>query len=96
MCQSPSCGLHAYRFGTMPDVERPSPLRAIRARCLDCCCWSTKEVAICKTPCVLNPFRFGKNPNYGEARRAKARLRMRERMKKTADDMAIQPLMGVR
>lgn len=41
-----------------------TPLRAIRAKCLDCCCGSPAEVSDC--PCVdcsLWVFRFGKNPN---------------------------------
>jgi hypothetical protein len=90
LCQSPQCGLYPYRLGRMPGTPGQSCLKAIRARCLDCVCWSTKEVAICKTPYVLNPFRIGKNPNYGESGRTKARLIMRERMKKTTDDKPIQ------
>lgn len=37
-----------------------SPLKAIRAKCLDCCCGQTKEVRECtlKT-CPLWPFRSG-------------------------------------
>ena len=41
-----------------------TPLKAIRLKCLDCCCGSSNEVSEC--PCVdcsLYPFRFGKNPN---------------------------------
>ena len=55
-----------------PDPnERPSsgmkignsPLRAIRAHCLDCVCGSYKEVELCTAPkCPLYPFRFGKRP----------------------------------
>ena len=41
-----------------------SPLRAIRAKCLDCCCHSAREVALCTTEhCALFHFRFGKNPH---------------------------------
>ena len=40
-----------------------SPLKAIRAKCLDCSCWQVKEVRLCPvTKCALYPFRFGKNP----------------------------------
>lgn len=40
-----------------------NPLRAIRAKCLDCCCHSAREVALCTTEhCALFHFRFGKNP----------------------------------
>lgn len=41
-----------------------TPLQAIRAKCLDCCCGQAKEVRFCVCPdCSLFPFRFGKNPN---------------------------------
>lgn len=40
-----------------------NPVKAIRAKCLDCCCGSTAEVASCSvTGCALFPFRIGKNP----------------------------------
>jgi hypothetical protein len=43
--------------------EITNPVKAIRAKCLDCCCGSTAEVASCTvTGCALYPFRFGKNP----------------------------------
>lgn len=39
-------------------------LRAIRAKCLDCCLGSTNEIKLCpSTECALYPFRLGKNPN---------------------------------
>ncbi len=41
-----------------------TPLRAIRAKCLDCCCGFANEVKLCTAEkCPLHPFRFGKNPN---------------------------------
>lgn len=41
-----------------------TPVKAIRAKCLDCCCWQQKEVKLCPiTDCPLYPFRMGKNPN---------------------------------
>lgn len=43
--------------------EITNPVKAIRAKCLDCSCGSTAEVAACTvTQCALFPFRFGKNP----------------------------------
>lgn len=37
-----------------------SPLKAIRAKCLDCCCGQTKEVRLCPLKaCPLWPFRSG-------------------------------------
>lgn len=40
-----------------------TPIKAIRAKCLDCCCGSSKEVELCPIPdCSLYPYRFGRNP----------------------------------
>ena len=39
--------------------EWPTPLTAVRSRCLDCCCGSAKEVALCTcTSCALWPWRY--------------------------------------
>ena len=41
-----------------------TPLKAIRAKCLDCCCGQAYEVKLCPcSDCSLYPFRFGNNPN---------------------------------
>lgn len=41
-----------------------TPLKAIREKCLDCCCSSAQEVRLCTCEkCALYQFRFGKNPN---------------------------------
>ena len=38
-------------------------MSAIREKCLECCCWSPKDVQECPCKdCVLYPFRFGKYP----------------------------------
>ena len=40
-----------------------TPIKAIRAKCLDCCCGSAQEVRLCTiASCPLYPYRFGKNP----------------------------------
>ena len=40
-----------------------TPLKAIRQKCLDCCCGQANEVKKCLcTDCTLHPFRMGKNP----------------------------------
>ena len=49
------------------NEDRPiirSPLKAVRLKCLDCCCGSWKEVedCACETTCFLWPYRLGKNP----------------------------------
>ena len=40
-----------------------SVLKAVRAKCLDCCGGSPAEVRECEiTHCDLHPYRMGKNP----------------------------------
>ena len=44
-------------------MER-TPLKAIRAKCLDCMCDQPQEVRLCPCePCPLWPYRMGHNPN---------------------------------
>lgn len=41
-----------------------TPLKAIRAKCLDCSAYQPKEVRFCSDrECSLYTYRFGKNPN---------------------------------
>lgn len=43
--------------------ERISRGKAIRLKCLDCCCGSAHEVKLCSVEkCPLHPFRFGTDP----------------------------------
>jgi hypothetical protein len=43
--------------------KRLTPIKAIRAKCLDCMGGSSKEVRLCNIPeCSLFPYRLGKNP----------------------------------
>ena len=40
-----------------------TPVKAIRAKCLDCCCGHPSEVRNCTTVnCSLHPYRMGKRP----------------------------------
>src|ERR1700704_5165854 len=40
-----------------------NPLKAIREKCLDCCCGNAAEVRKCvAVDCALWPFRMGTNP----------------------------------
>lgn len=46
------------------SIKRLSPVKAIKAKCLDCSGASKKEVRECIIQdCPLYPFRLGKNPN---------------------------------
>ena len=58
-----------------------SPMKAIRAKCLDCV-YTAQEVKMCPcTDCPLWHFRLGKNPNrkpMSEERREAAAEKMRK------------------
>ena len=42
---------------------KTNPVKAIREKCIDCCCGSTVEVKECTVvSCPIYPFRLGKNP----------------------------------
>ena len=44
-------------------IERTTPLRAIRSRCIDCCAGNKAEVRRCvAVKCPLWHLRMGKNP----------------------------------
>ncbi len=54
---------HAFKWKNGQRTEKLTPLRALRARCMDCCNWSTHEVRNCQvTDCPAWVFRLGKNP----------------------------------
>lgn len=45
------------------EEKRLTPVKAIRAKCLDCMCGSSNEVKLCPaTDCSLYPYRLGHNP----------------------------------
>ena len=66
------------------EEKRISPLKAIRLKCLDCCCGSSNEVKLCPARgCPLHPFREGINPNrkpreYTEDQKAAMVARLRK------------------
>ena len=44
-----------------------TPIKAIRAKCLDCCGGSMKEARLCPAAsCPLHPYRMGHRPKPGE------------------------------
>ena len=56
-----------------------NPLKAIREKCLDCCCGNAAEVRKCvATDCALWPLRMGTNPF-----RKKRELSPREKRERT-------------
>ena len=63
-----------------------SPVKAIRAKCLECSCESAGEVKDCPvTDCALYPFRFGKNPFIKREYTQEQRDAMASRLKKARD-----------
>jgi hypothetical protein len=65
-----------------------SPLRAIRAHCLDCCGGSTQEVVKCVAlRCPSWPFRMGSNP-YREPPSDEQRQAMQERGRRLAKSLS--------
>jgi len=48
----------------MAKMKKLTPLRAIRAKCIDCWVGNSAEVRRCETEdCSLWQYRFGKNPS---------------------------------
>ena len=44
-----------------------TPIKAIRAKCLDCTCQQPKEVRLCTvTACALWPYRMGRRPSEAD------------------------------
>lgn len=44
-------------------MKRLTPIKAIRAKCLECCCNEFKEVRVCHMDdCPLWPYRMGRRP----------------------------------
>lgn len=68
----------------MNEQKKLTPIKAIRAKCLDCSNGSSHDVNLCPiTNCPLYPYRLGKNPNIKpkeltEEQREELRQRGRE------------------
>lgn len=65
-----------------------SPVKAIREKCLDCCCGSANEVKLCPSEkCALHPFRFGKNPYRAKREMTEEQKKaLAERLRKSAQN----------
>lgn len=47
----------------MLNNKKLTPIKAIRNKCLDCCCYQPSEVKLCNcVDCSLYPYRMGKKP----------------------------------
>lgn len=74
-------------------IQKISPIKAIKEKCIDCCCGQRKEVEVCGVPeCALYPFRFGKNPftnktvNLTEEQKIERANRLREMRSKNNNE----------
>ena len=66
--------------------EIKSPIKAIRAFCLDCCGGSSTEVRECTSKsCPLKPFRFGRNPYIKREMTEEQREQAKERLAKARE-----------
>ena len=60
-----------------------TPLKAIREKCLDCCCGQVQEVKLCPAEdCSLYPFRFGKNSLVHRTITEEQRISMAENLER--------------
>lgn len=62
-----------------------TPMKAIRAKCLDCMCGNSAEVRRCPCEnCPLYPYRFGKRPKEGSS------IPKEENAENTADSPTVE------
>ena len=70
-----------------------NPLKAIREKCLDCCCGSAAEVRKCVAlDCPLWPFRMGRNPF--RKKRELSRQQKQERSERLRRRRDLHPVKG--
>lgn len=81
---------------TDPNAKPLTPVKAIRAYCLNCCCESATEVKLCPAvECQLWPYRMGKNPSRKgrvlteEEKRLNYERLMRFKLSKAVDNSMI-------
>jgi hypothetical protein len=65
------------------EVQIFSPMKAIRRKCLDCCCGSSQEVSLCHIKdCSLHPYRLGRRPGAVKKEATPAQM---ERLKRARE-----------
>lgn len=68
-----------------------NPVKAIRAKCIDCAGGSIPEVALCTaTTCPLHPFRFGTNPSRRKRTLSQAHLEALRAGRKASEENPLQ------
>ena len=72
-----------------------SPLKSIRANCIDCMCGSKKEVRLCPSvDCPLFPYRLGRYPEGARKKRKLSQERkdeLREQLSKANGNKSSNP-----
>ena len=70
------------------EEYKHSPLKAIRAKCFDCCCGQVSEIKNCPVEkCPLYPYRLGKNPFRAKREMTPAQRELAgERLRKARED----------
>ncbi len=65
------------------EVHIYTPMKAIRRKCLACCCGSSQEVTLCHIKdCTLHPYRLGKRPGAVKREATPAQI---ERLRKARE-----------
>jgi len=71
-------------FNTTNFMKLLTPVKAMRAKCLDCMCGVSNEVKLCTIPeCPIYPYRFGRRPEGSY----KKRILSPEKKKKMAETL---------
>lgn len=67
----------------MRQIEQLTPIKAIRAKCIDCCAGDKKEVKLCESiECPQFLYRMGRRPKLEDYKDLEYRLEMRYNSKK--------------
>ena len=70
----------------MNKEKNMTPVKAIKAKCLDCCCGQREEVRECPAKdCPLWQYRPGKNPNRARNMTDEQRKAAAERLAKARE-----------
>ena len=73
--------------GELTEEEIKSPLKAIRAFCIDCMGGQVREVKLCPSKiCPLHAFRMGKNPYRKRELSPEHLAKLQEARKKAKED----------
>ncbi len=76
---------HGFLDGKRNGGGKMTPIKSIRAKCVDCCCNQVAEVRLCESKtCALWPYRMGHRPDPMEVKDVTATLEITHGAKETA------------